>query len=50
MAGELRAELNLRQEEYSSNLRQKEEQIQKLKIQLMVKEDQMQQLLKRLEV
>ena len=50
MEKELRKELGLRQEEYSSNLREQTESIQKLQILLQVKEDQMKQLSKRLEM
>ena len=44
---DLGSELDLRQEEYTSNLREKEATIQKLQIQLQVKEDQLKQLAKR---
>ena len=40
----LGSELDLRQEEFSSNIREKESMIQKLQIQLQVKEDQLKQL------
>ena len=46
----LKSEMNLRREEYSSNLKEKEATIQKLQIQIQVKEDQLKQMTRRSDV